>query len=120
MSFTNCFNIACLESSSLQMLFHETTSYRQGIAIEVVASRRTQRNLEEHPATTVGLTLQSPVIQIADWLDKGRRIEALAHELAHLLSVYRYGLGVIGQRIPRHGDSGEVFRFFMSMRGDWV
>jgi hypothetical protein len=26
----------------------------------------------------------------------------------------------VGRRIPRHGDSGDVFRFFMSMRGDWV
>ena len=40
--------------------------------------------------------------------------------LLHLLLVYRYGLGVIGRRIPRHGDSEDVFRFFMSMRGDWV
>jgi hypothetical protein len=27
---------------------------------------------------------------------------------------------VVGRRIPRHGDSKDVFRFFMSMRGDWV
>ena len=114
------FDLYSLGSVELMELFHETTSYRQGIAIEVVASGGNNRSREEHPATTIGLTLQKPIVRIVDSLDKGQRIEAIAHELAHLLLVYRYGLGVIGRRIPRHGDSEDVFRFFMSMRGDWV
>jgi hypothetical protein len=92
----------------------------QNIRIEVVANGKGRRSEEEHPATTIGLTIQSPTVQFADSLDKGQRIEAIAHELVHLLLVYRYGLGVIGRRIPRPGDSDDVFRFFMSMRGDWV
>jgi hypothetical protein len=116
----NGFDIACLESGVLQRLFHEMTSYVQVIRIEVMAGARGHRSCEEHPAATIGLTLQKPVIQIADWLNEGQRIEAIAHELAHLLLVYRYGLGVIGRRIPRYGDSEDVFRFFMTMRGDWV
>ena len=86
----------------------------------MVANGRGHRGQEEHPATTIGLTNQKPTVQFADSLDKGQRIEAIAHELVHLLLVYRYELGVIGRRIPRHGDSEDVFRFFMSMRGDWV
>ncbi len=120
MSDKNCFDIACLESEALQRLFHEMTSYVQNIRIEVIANGRGLRSQEEHPATTIGLNLQKPIIRIVDSLDKGQRIEAIIHELAHLLLVYRDGLGVVGRRIPRHGDSGDVFRFFMSMRGDWV
>jgi hypothetical protein len=114
------FDLYSLGSVELMELFHETTSYRQGIAIEVIANGRGHRSQEEHPATTIGLTLQKPIVRIVDSLDKGQRIEAIAHELAHLLLVYRDGLGVVGRRIPRHGDSEDVFRFFMSMRGDWV
>jgi hypothetical protein len=114
------FDLYSLGSVELIELFHETTSYRQGIAIEVVASGGNNRSREEHPATTIGLTIQSPTVQFADSLDKGQRIEAIAHELVHLLLVYRYGLGVIGRRIPRHGNREDVFKYFMSMRGDWV
>lgn len=86
----------------------------------MIANGRGLWSQEEHPATTIGLTYQNPTVQFVDSLDKGQRIEAIAHELAHLLLVYRDGLGVVGRRIPRHGDSEDVFRFFMSMRGDWV
>ena len=120
MSFKNSFDIACLESEALQRLFHETTSYVENVTIQVIANGRGRRSQEEHPATTTGLTLQRPVIQIADWLSEGQRIEAIAHEVAHLILVYRSGLGVVGRRIPRPGDSEDIFRFFMSMRGDCV
>jgi hypothetical protein len=114
------FDLYSLGSVELMELFHETTSYIQGVRIEVVTDRRKHGGREEHPATTIGLALQKPIIRIVDSLDKGQRIEAIAHELAHLLLVYRDGLGVVGRRILRHGDSEGVFRFFMSMRGDWV
>lgn len=114
------FDITSLESETVTKLFNETSSYMQNIRIEVVSNGRGHRGKEEHPATTIGLTIQKPTIQFADSLDKGERIEAIAHELAHLLLVYRYGLGVIGRRIPRHGDREDVFNYFMSMRGDWV
>jgi len=120
MSFKNSFDIACLESEALQRLFHEMTSYVQNIRIEMVANGRGHWSREEHPATTIGLTIQKPTIQFVDSLANAQRIEAIAHELLHLLLVYRYGLGVIGRRIPRPGNSEDVFRFYMSMRGDWV
>jgi hypothetical protein len=116
----NPFDIASLESELLMRLFNETTSYMHDIRIEVVSSGKEDRGKEEHPATTVGLTIQKPTIQFADSLDKEERVEAIAHELAHLLLVYRYGLGVIGRKLPRPGDSEDVFKFFMNMRGDWV
>ncbi len=116
----NPFDIVCLESEVLQRLFHEVTSYVQDLRIEIVAERRNHRSQEEHPATTMGLTLQKPTIQFVDSLEKEQQIEAIAHELAHLLLVYRHGLGVIGRRIPRHGNREDVFKYFMSMRGDWV
>jgi hypothetical protein len=116
----NPFDIASLESEALTRLFNETTSYAQNIRIEVVANGGGHHGQEEHPATTIGLTLQRPTVQFADSLGKEERIEAIAHELAHVLFVYRYGLGVIGRRIPRPGDSDDVFTFFMSMRGDWI
>ncbi len=120
MSSQYCLDIACLESDALQRLFNETTSYIQDIRIEVVSDHGSRWNFEKHPATTFGLTFRAPTIRIVNSLDKGQRIEAIGHELAHLLLVYRYGLGVIDRRIPRHGDSKDVFRFYMSMRGDWV
>jgi hypothetical protein len=116
----NPFNIASLESAVLTRLFNETTSYMENIRIEVVSSGKEHQSQEEHPATTVGLTIQKPTIQFADSLDKEERVEAIAHELVHLLLVYRYGLGMIGRKLPRPGDSEDVFKFFMSMRGDWV
>jgi hypothetical protein len=120
MPLYSSFDIACLGSKELLKLYGEVNSYAEDIRIEVLASRRSHRIEEEHPATTLGLTHQKPTIRIVDSLDRGHRIEAIAHELAHLLLVYRHGLGVIGRRIPRCGDSEDVFRFFMSMRGDWV
>jgi hypothetical protein len=118
--WVNSFNIASLESEMLTRLFNEATSYTQNIRIEMVSRGKGHRGQEEHPATTVGLTIQKPTIQFVDSLGKEERVEAIAHELAHLLLVYRYGLGVVGRKLPRPGDSEDVFKFFMSMRGDWV
>jgi hypothetical protein len=109
-----------LESEAVTKLFNETTSYMQNIRIEVVTNGRGHRGQEEHPAKTIGLTMQTATVQFVDSLDKGQRIEAIAHELVHLLLVYHFGLGVIGRRIPRHGNREDVFEYFMSMKGDWI
>jgi hypothetical protein len=105
----NPFDIGSLESEALTKLFYETTSHMQNIRIEMVANRGGRRSNEEHPAATIGLAFQTPIVQSADSLDKEQRIGAIAHELLHLLLVYRFGLGVIGRRIPRSGDSRDVF-----------
>jgi hypothetical protein len=100
-------------------LYHETNSLIAEIRIETVPGRRGNQTREESPAATIGLPLGIPTIQFADSLSRIERIEAVAHELVHLLLVYRYRLAVIGRKIPRHGNSDDVFRYFMSMGGDW-
>jgi len=112
-------NIGFLESAGLTKLFNEAASYLRGISIEMVSCKRGQRNGEKHPATVIGLTAWSPTILIADSLGKGEKIEAIAHELSHLVLVYRFGLRVIGRRIspPRTGE--EVFGYSLSMNKDW-
>ena len=119
MLFQNNFDVASLESEALQKLFHEITAYVREIRIEEVISGRNHRGGIEHPATTIGLPHQSPIVRFIDLLDTGQRIEAIAHEIAHLVLVYRYGLGVIGLRIPRPGDSEEIFKFCMNMNREW-
>jgi hypothetical protein len=113
------FDIHSLDSEVLVKLFHEVTSLASGIRIEVVPSRRTDKTEETHPAATVGLPLGIPTIQFTDSLSRIDRIEAIAHELVHLLLAYRCGLGIIGRKIPCHGNSEDVFRYFMSMGGNW-
>jgi hypothetical protein len=114
------FDVRSLGSEAVMKLYREATSCRKGISIEIVAGMRRQGTRERNPATTLGLELDRPTVRFSDSLDKAQRMEAIAHELTHLLFVYRYGLGVIGRRVPRPGDRDDVFRFFMSMRGDWV
>jgi hypothetical protein len=120
MCSVDSFDITSLECEALTKLFDETTSYMQNIRIEMVVNGRSDETGEEHPATTIGLVIQTPTVQFADSLDRGQRIEAIAHELGHLLLVYRFGLGVIGRRTPRPGNSLDVFKYFMSMSGDWI
>lgn len=114
------FDISSLESEKLRGLLRETTSYLQGVKIEIVQGGRDHLRGEVHPAFTVGLEIHNPTIRFADFLDRKQRIEAIAHECIHLQLSYRYGLGVVGRRIPRYGSSEDVFYYFMSMRGDWI
>ena len=90
-----------------------------GIRTEIVPGRRRYGIEEEHPASTIGLPFGIPTIQFTDSLSRIKRIEAIAHELVHLLLVYRFGLGVIGLRIPPFGNSQDIFNFFMNISGDW-
>jgi hypothetical protein len=75
---------------------------------------------EAHPAATVGFDVYHPTIRFVDSLSREERIEVIAHEIAHLLLIHRYELGVIGRRIPRNGCHEDLFRFYISMNGDWV
>jgi len=113
------FDIHSLGSEALMRLYHETNSLVTEIRIETVPGPKSKPLREESPASTIGLPFGIPTIQFADSLNRKNRIEAIAHELVHLLLVYRHGLGVIGRRIPRYGNSDDVFRYFMSMSGDW-
>ena len=119
MRMGSAFDIHSLGSDILTKLFHEVNSLISGIRIEILPTHRADRTGERHPAATIGFPLGKPTIQFSGSLNRINRIEAIAHELVHLLLAYRYGLGVIGRRIPRYGNSDDVFRYFMSMSGDW-
>lgn len=112
-------DISRFGSETLDKLFYEASQYIQEIRIEVVPTRRNSLNDKEHPAATVGLTIGRPIIQLVDTLDRPQKVEAIAHEFAHLLLVYRYGLGVIDLRITRPGNSEEIFKFCMNMNREW-
>jgi hypothetical protein len=113
------FDIHSLGSDILMKLFHEANSLISAIWIEIVPGSRGDRTGERHPAATIGLPLGTPTIQFTGSLNRISRIEAIAHELVHLLLVYRHGWGVIGLRIPPFGDGQDIFNFFMNIRGDW-
>ncbi len=117
--FKKPIDISSLGSEILGKLFYEASQYIQGIRIEVVPSRINSLNDKEHPAATVGLTIGIPTIQLMDTLDRTQQGEAIAHELIHLLLVYRFGLGVIGLKTPRHGDSQELFKFCLNLNKHW-
>jgi len=119
MSAERAFDIHSLDSEVLTNLYHEVNSLIPEMRIETVPSPKSNKMREESPASTIGLPLGVPTIQFADSLVRVERIEAIAHELVHLLLVYRYGLGVVGRKIPLYGNSDDVFRYFMSMSGDW-
>ena len=93
------FDIRSLGSEILMKLFHEANSLTPGIRIEIVPSKEAMKR-ERISCPTIGLPLRKPTIQFTDWLSRIEQ-EAVAHELVHLLLLYRYGLGVIGRKIPR-------------------
>jgi len=119
MPWERVFDIHSLGSDVLTKLYHEANSLISGIRIEILPANTAGRGGERHPAATVGLP-GTPTIQFSISLDRINRIEAIAHELVHLLLMYRYGLGVIGRKVPRGGCNEDVFHYFMSMPGDWV
>ena len=101
-------------------LFLEATSYVEDIRIEMVAHEGNPFGGEEHPAVMIGLTVGDPIIQFTDSLSPEERVEAVAHELGHLLLVYRFGLGVVGRKIPHDETSEERLRFCLDMDGNWL
>ena len=104
----------------MKTLFRETCVHMPGIRIEIVCDKRRSRSGEAHPAELVGLEVQNPTIRFAHSLDERHRIEAIAHELMHLLLVYRFGFGIIGRKVPRCGSREDVFNYYMNMKGDWI
>jgi hypothetical protein len=113
------FDITSLKSETVVKLFQETKSYIGGVKIEVITNGKNSRGREEHPAATIGVNVHSPTILFVESLDKEQRIEAISHELGHLLLVYRFGLGLVGLRIPHRENSQEAFRFFSNIKESW-
>ena len=113
------FDISDLECEALMKLFQETTSHIENIRIERVTNRRSHRGQEEHPATTLGITVRRPTIRFADSLDREERIDTIAHELVHVLLVYRYGLRMIDRRIARPGSNQDIFDHYLDLHKYW-
>jgi hypothetical protein len=113
------FEIGRFESETLTRLFHETISFVERIQIEFISHRGAFSKRGKSPASTVGLTGGRPTIQITDKLDRAQQIEAIAHELIHLLLVYRFGMRIVGLKIPPPGNQEEIFKFCMNMNKDW-
>ena len=114
------FDIRCLESEGLTKLFNETASYLQRINIEMVSCKEGEGNGEKHSVKVIGLRAWSPTILFAESLDKGEEIEAIAHELCHLLLIYRFGLRVIDRRFPCRGSRQEMLNFCLNTHKDWA
>jgi hypothetical protein len=114
------FDIDSLGSDALMRLYREAASCPEEIRVEIVAGIGSHGSRERNPASMVGLEFSRPTIRFSDSLRRGERIEAIAHECIHVQLSYRHGLGVVGRKSPRHGSSDDVFRYFMSMRGDWM
>ena len=113
------FDIGSLESDEVMKLYHQVISYVPALKIEMVHGARSCLQSEKHPAFTVGLNVKAPMIQFVDALDRRERIEALGHELAHFLLLYRHGIGLTIRRCPRPGNRDDVFNYFMNMNRDW-
>jgi len=93
--------ICRLGSERLTRVFRDTLACTQEIQLEIVSSTGVgDPKAESHPAATVGLPWRKPIIQIADSLQDNERTEAIAHEIGHLLLVYRFGLSLVGRRMP--------------------
>jgi len=112
--------ICRLGSERLNRVFRDTLACTQGIELEIVSSTGAGNpKAESHPAATVGLPWRKPVIQIADSLQDNERTEAIAHEIGHLLLVYRFGLGLVGRRMPHPWDMEEVCYYLLGMGQHW-
>ena len=113
------FDVNSLKSEAVMRLLQETKSYIGSVKIEMITNGENSWGQEEHPAATIGIHVQSPTILFVESLDKEQRIEAISHELGHVLFVYRFGLGLVGLRIPRREKSQEAFRSFPNMKERW-
>jgi len=113
------FDINDLECEALMNLFQEAASHIQDIRIEIVTNRRNHRDPEEHPATALGIAVQRPTIQFSQRLDRKQRIDAIAHELLHILLVYRHGLKMVDRKIPWQGSNQEIFDYYFGLNKYW-
>jgi hypothetical protein len=55
-------------------------------------------------AVLAGIGGPTPTVRFLDGLEREERIEAIAHELAHLLLIHRFGLRLIRLKCPRPPD----------------
>ena len=113
------FDVDCLESEAVTRLFQEATTHISGVKIEMISIGEGSCKTKMHAAATVGIHRHQPTILFFESLTREERIEAISHELGHLVLVYRFGLGLVGLRVPRHRSREEALRFFPMLTRNW-
>jgi hypothetical protein len=113
-------DIHWFESQALTELFEEVSSYVKNIRIEMVPLSRRSYATEENPAILIGLLQNKTAIRFIDSLDRRQRVEAIAHELAHLLMIYRYGLSLVEHRSFYASNSSQISGGEVRSNIEWI
>jgi hypothetical protein len=111
------FDIHSLESEAITGLFEEVSSYVQDIRIEMVSHPGRNYGTEETPAILIGVRQNKTAVRFVDTLNRRQRVEAIAHELAHLLLIYRYGLSLVDHKSL--GDASLMSEGEMNQEKNW-
>jgi hypothetical protein len=113
------FDIHWLESEAILKLFEEVSSYIPDIRIEMVSYPGRTYETEDNPAILIGVRQKKTAIRFIDSLDRRQCEEAIAHEMAHLLLIYRYGLSLVDHRSLYPGDASQMSKDEMGRRKNW-
>jgi hypothetical protein len=111
------FDIRSLDSEALAGLFEEVSSYVKNIKIEVASYSGKSDETENNPAILIGVRQKKTAIRISDSLDRNQCVEAIAHELAHLLLIFRFGLSLVDHKSP--GDASLMSEDEMNQEKNW-
>jgi len=96
MSCGKPFNIDQLKSPELMNLFSKTARYINKIDIQIVPDQTHGLTREETPAHNIIDDSGDPtaLIQFSNSLSRSEQIQAIAHEIAHLLLMYKHELRI--------------------------
>jgi hypothetical protein len=111
------FDIHSLESEALTGLFEEVSSYVQDVRIEMASYSGRSYETENNPAILIGVRQNETAIRIIDSLSRRQCVEAIAHELAHLLLIYRFGLSLVDHKSL--GDASLMSEDEMDREKNW-
>ena len=101
------FDVGSLGSGELAQLFQKASSYVPGLGVEIVQDQGLSHGIQKTMAILAGIGSPTPIIRFLDRLEREEQIEAIAHELGHLLLIHRFGLRLIRLKRPHPGDPEE-------------
>jgi len=111
MSCGKPFDIDQLKSPELMNLFDETARFINRIDMEIVPDQTHGLSREETPAHNIIDDSDNPaaLIQFSNSLSRDDQIQSIAHEIAHLLLMFKHGLAIKDQFFAMLGiDSSEI------------
>lgn len=111
------FDIGSLGSGELIQLFDEASSCVPGLAVEIVQDQGLSHDIEKTMAILVGIGGPIPTIRFLDSLERQEQIEAIAHELGHLLLIHHFGLKLVRPKRPQPRSPEEKPSSRMSYNG---